>query len=246
MINANEFLKFLQDQGVSFYTGVPDSLLKGFCNALTTNLETGKEHIIAANEGNAVAIATGYYLSTGKIPLVYLQNAGEGNIIDPITSLVDSKVYSIPLFLVIGWRGEPGKPDEPQHQKQGEITIDILKTLDIVYSILPSNLDEAKVQILAGLKHISSENKPYALIIRKNIFDNSNTLETKNNYKLSRENAIKIVLNKVKEKDIIVSTTGKLSRELYELRKLNNQSHAQDFLNIGAMGHTSQCIRNCT
>ena len=237
MIDCKKFYDILMEKGIDFFTGVPDSLLKDFCAYITDN---SKNNIITANEGNAIALVAGYHLSTGKIGLVYMQNSGQGNSANPLISLVDPEVYSIPLLLFIGWRGEPGEKDEPQHIKQGRITLDFLKTLGIPYQILPENIDEAKKSLDVAIDSIKIRSAPYALIVRNGTFEK---YELKNNiktsYELSREDAIKLIIDKLDERDIVVSTTGKISRELFEYREKLGQRHERDFLTVGSMGHSS-------
>lgn len=240
MVNTKEIYDTLFKNQVEFFTGVPDSLLKDICAYITDN--TPKErHVIAANEGGAIALATGYHLASGKIPLVYMQNSGIGNAINPLLSLVDKAVYSIPMLLMIGWRGEPGVKDEPQHIKQGEVTLDLLEAMKIPYLILSDNIEDAKMNIENAVAYTKNNNSPYAFIIRKGIFESYKLLNAnESNYSLTREGAIEIILNRINNNDIIVSTTGMASRELFELRKKHNLSHKNDFLTVGSMGHASQ------
>lgn len=240
MINTEKFYNCLNDLGVEFFTGVPDSLLKDFC-AYISDHSTKEKHIISANEGNAVALAAGYNLASNKIPLVYLQNSGIGNIINPLLSLVDSEVYSIPMLIMIGWRGEPGKKDEPQHVKQGKVTLDLFDSMKIPYVILPSEYQDASAIISKVVSEIKESNEPHAIIVKKGTFEpyilKSNI---KSNFELNREQAIKEVVKLLDKEDIIVSTTGMTSRELFEFREELNQSHEKDFLTVGAMGHANQ------
>lgn len=240
MINCGEFYNLLAENGIGFFTGVPDSLLKDFCGYILDHAGDDR-HIIAANEGNAVALAAGFHLATGKIGLVYMQNSGQGNAINPLVSLVDREAYSIPVLLVIGWRGEPGTKDEPQHTKQGKITIKLLNTLGIPSAILPDNLDGAKTVLKAAIDTMKAKSVPYGLVVRAGTFEayQSKTV-TKTSYELSREEAIKIIVRRLALQDIVVSTTGKSSRELFEYREELGQGHNRDFLTIGSMGHSSQ------
>lgn len=241
MINPKEFYNELASNSINFFTGVPDSLLKEFCSYISDNTADNK-HIIAANEGNALAIASGYYLSSGKPALVYMQNSGLGNIINPLLSLNARKVYGIPALLLIGWRGEPNIKDEPQHIKQGEVTLGLLDAMDIKYYLLnaSSNDDMAKDTIEEATKYMNSNNEPVALVISKGTFEKYIKNDTKTEkYELTREKAIEILLNNIEEDYVIVSTTGKTSRELFELRETNGENHNQDFLVVGSMGHTS-------
>ena len=237
MIAPKLFVETLQEGGIDFFSGVPDSLLKNFCAYLTDHIEP-KNHIIAANEGGAVALAAGYHLATGKTGCVYMQNSGEGNAVNPLLSLVDREVYNIPLLLIIGWRGEPNVHDEPQHVKQGKVTLSLLKSMDITYAVLDDTWQE---QLHAAIEHTKHFNGIYALIVRKGIFDEYKLQNTSTpQLPLSREEAIKAVVNSLRDDDIVVSTTGMISRELYEYRDAKQQGHANDFLTVGSMGHASQ------
>ncbi len=240
MINCKDFYKKLKEKEVNFYTGVPDSLLKDFCAYLLDNVEE-KNNIIAANEGNAIALAAGYHLATNKIGIVYMQNSGQGNCMNPLISLTDKEVYNIPMLLLIGWRGEPGKKDEPQHKKQGMVTTGLLDAIGMKYEILSDEIDKAKETIDTAVSKIKETNEPYALIVRKGLFE-SYSAEKANSicqYDMSREDAVKIVANEIGLDAVIVSTTGKTSRELFEYREEKSQGHANDFLTVGSMGHSS-------
>lgn len=228
-MNANEFYQSLVAQGVEMFCGVPDSLLKDFC-ACVNEYSTKQNHIITANEGNALAIAAGHYLATGKIALVYMQNSGLGNIINPLLSLNDSEVYNIPALLLIGWRGEPNIHDEPQHITQGKLTLPLLETMGVKYEIL-----QDLAQIGSAFKYINATNKPFAFMVKKGTFDSHKRVDSVPKYSLGREEAIKKVISLLNDDDIVVSTTGMISRELYENRK----THEKDFLVVGSMGHAS-------
>ena len=235
MIDTKDFYNSLIKNNFDFFVGVPDSLLKDFC--LCVNDLSKKNHIITANEGNAVAIASGYNITTSKYGVVYLQNSGLGNIVNPLLSLVDEKVYKIPMLLIIGYRGEPNIKDEPQHIKQGELTLPLLETLGIKYFILDENYKE---QIDQCYNYIKQTDKPIALVVKKNSFSKYEKEKNNNNLnKLSREEALKIIIDNIDENSFIVSTTGKTSREIFEIREENKTSHANDFLTVGSMGHTS-------
>ena len=240
MINVEEFEKLLQENNVGFYTGVPDSQLKSFCDFIEDKYGISDTHIIAPNEGNAVALATGYYLSTGKYGLVYMQNSGLGNAVNPITSLTDPNVYNIPVIYIIGWRGQPGVSDEPQHVKQGAITTDLLELLDIDYKILSeeTSINDIKYLFDNDFSKKLSEGKSVALVVSKGAFDSFKTIKTNDNI-LNREDAIKVVVDNLSLDDIVVSTTGKASRELFEYREEKNHGHSNDFLTVGSMGHSS-------
>ncbi len=240
MVSVGKFYDLLQSNGISLFTGVPDSLLKDFCAYVTDN-SPKEQHIIAANEGAAVGIAAGHHLATGKVPLVYMQNSGIGNAVNPLLSLADEKVYSMPILLVIGWRGEPGGGhDEPQHVKQGLVTLPLLDTLGIPCQVLDSDEATALRQASDVISSCKASSKPHAIVIRKGTFGKYKLQrEARNDYPLSREEALKIVVSRLAEKDMAVSTTGKLSRELFELREALGQGHGKDFLTVGSMGHSS-------
>ena len=240
MLSPKFFIDTLREQGIDFYAGVPDSLLKNVCAYITDHIE--KQHnIITANEGAAVSLAAGYHLSTGKVGMVYMQNSGEGNAINPLASLTDSDVYHIPVLLLIGWRGKPGIHDEPQHVKQGKVTLEMLDVLGIRNVLLSKTEEEAQKQITDAVHYIHETQGVYALVVEKDTFD-SYTLQKAetNDLSLSREEAIRIVTAATGPRDVIVSTTGMISRELFELRETLGQGHERDFLTVGSMGHASQ------
>lgn len=236
MIKCKEFYDFLAKNKIDFFTGVPDSLLKDFCAYISDNTPP-KHNVIAANEGNAIALAAGHYLATGNPGLVYMQNSGLGNCVNPLTSLTDPEVYSIPMLLLIGWRAEPGVKDEPQHIKMGKVTIDLLKTLGIPYKILDENFENI---VEDAMSYLDLKKAPFAIVVKKGIFDEYKLkVRNEDDYELRREDAIKIIVPLIDKKDIIVSTTGKTSRELFELREINHEGHQKDFLTVGCMGHSS-------
>lgn len=237
MINPKLFIETLRAGGVEFFTGIPDSLLKNMCAYITDNVDDN-HHVIAANEGGAVGLAAGYYLATGKVGCVYMQNSGEGNVVNPLLSLVDEDVYSIPLLMIIGWRGEAGVYDEPQHKKQGKVTLGLLEAMDVPYAVLNEDWEK---QVRIALDYITARGKQYALVVRKGTFDDYVLQkQSESPYSMSREEAIQIVVDKLKEKDVVVSTTGMISRELFEYREAKKQGHGNDFLTVGSMGHASQ------
>ena len=230
MINPKDFYNTLIKNNITCFAGVPDSLLKDFCAYVTDN---SVNHTICANEGNAAALACGHYLSTKKPALVYMQNSGLGNIINPLLSLADREVYNIPFLMLIGWRGEPGVKDEPQHITQGKLTLKLLESVGVKYEIIDENFEK---QIEKAAKYMAETCEPFALIARKGIFEKYElNNKQSNNYKITREEAIKIIIEKLPLNAFIVSTTGYTSRELYEARK----AHGQDFLTVGSMGHAS-------
>ena len=240
MITPKFFIEKLRAEGVDFYTGVPDSLLKNVCAYITDNVDE-RHNIIAANEGGAVALAAGYHLATGKVGCVYMQNSGEGNAVNPLASLTDKEVYHIPVLLLIGWRGRPGVHDEPQHVKQGKITTGLLNVMGIHYAVLSKEEDQATKQIEKAMCCIRETGDSYALVIEKDTFDSYTLQNTvKNDYSMSREEAIRIVSASLPSNAVIVSTTGMISRELFEYRTARGQGHERDFLTVGSMGHASQ------
>lgn len=232
--------KLVEIIGSDFYTGVPDSQLKALCNYLMATYGIDPHHhVIAANEGNCTALAAGYHLATGKVPVVYMQNSGEGNIINPVASLLNDKVYAIPVVFIIGWRGEPGVHDEPQHIYQGEVTVKLLEDMDIrTFVIGKETTEEELVAKMDEFRAILATGKDVAFVIRKGALTDAPKVEYKNENTMVREEIIKHIVTASGE-DPIVSTTGKASRELFETRVANGQSHKYDFLTVGSMGHSS-------
>ena len=239
MIRPEFFIEALREKGIDCFAGVPDSLLKNICAYITDHFDAA-HNIIAANEGAAVGLAAGHYLATGQPACVYMQNSGEGNIINPLASLTDQEVYNIPVLLLIGWRGRPGVHDEPQHVKQGKVTTGLLNVMGVNYEVLSKEEDKAAKQIEKAAKALANK-EVFALVIEKDTFEDY-TLQNveKNNLTMSREEAIQIVAAALGEKDAIVSTTGMISRELFEYRTAMNEGHERDFLTVGSMGHASQ------
>ena len=235
-----EVEKFLSILGGDFYTGVPDSQLKSLINYLMKIYGIHpNHHVIAANEGNCVALAAGYHLATGKVPIVYMQNSGEGNVVNPVCSLTNQKVYAIPVIYIVGWRGEPGVHDEPQHIFQGEITLKLLEDLDIKYFVLSKETKEEEVSNkMKEFNEILKTGKSVAFVVKKGALKYDGKVEYKNNYTMKREEIIEHILA-VSKDDPIVSTTGKASREVFEIRERNKEGHAKDFLTVGSMGHSS-------
>lgn len=231
---------FIKATGCDFFTGVPDSQLKALCNYLyeTFGVNT-KHHIIAANEGNSAAIAAGYHLATGKIPMVYMQNSGEGNIINPVASLLNDKVYAIPTIFVIGWRGEPGIHDEPQHIYQGEVTVKLLDDMDIASYIIDKDTKLSDIEsIMIKFNELLANGKQVAFVVRKGALETERKPKFTNNNLMLREEIIRHITD-FSGNDQIVSTTGKASRELFEIREAKKQGHGLDFLTVGSMGHSS-------
>ena len=240
MIRPEFFIEALREKGIDCFAGVPDSLLKNICAYITDHFDAA-HNIITANEGAAIGLAAGHYLATGQPACVYMQNSGEGNIINPLASLTDQEVYNIPVLLLIGWRGRPGVHDEPQHVKQGKVTTGLLNIMGVNYEVLSKEEDKAAKQIEKAVKSLANK-EVFALVIEKNTFDNYqlSTVNSQLELTLSREEAIRTVAAALGEKDCIVSTTGMISRELFEYRTAMNQGHERDFLTVGSMGHASQ------
>jgi phosphonopyruvate decarboxylase len=242
MIDPADFHQELRKHDITFYAGVPDSLLKDF-NAYIQKHAPPKHHIVTANEGSAVAAAVGHYLATSKSSLVYMQNSGLGSAINPLVSLADPAIYRTPLLLLIGWRGEPGVKDEPQHVKQGAITLPLLTSLDIPHHIIDASCKTAGKALTPAINHMEKSSGPVAIVVRKDTFipySQSAISQQKVVYRLTREEVIKKVIASIDAQDAIVATTGKASRELFELRSSQHQKHDQDFLTVGSMGHASQ------
>ena len=236
-MNVEDFVDIL---GCDFYTGVPDSQIKALCNYLMNAYGIDeKHHLIAANEGNCTALAAGYHLATGNVPVVYMQNSGEGNIINPVASLLNDKVYAIPCIFVIGWRGEPGFHDEPQHIYQGQITCDLLDLMDIKNFVISEDTTVEELRsIMDDYNNVLDSGKSVAFVVRKNALTYDEKVIYENDNDMIREEIIEHIVN-VTGEDPIVSTTGKASRELFEIREARSQGHQYDFLTVGSMGHTS-------
>ena len=230
-------LDFLNE--FEFFTGVPDSLLNPLCSYLYDRFGISDRHIVAANEGNAVGLAAGYHLATGKVPVVYLQNSGEGNIINPVASLMNDQVYGIPCLFIIGWRGEPGVHDEPQHIYQGRVTVRLLEDMDIASFIIDKTTTEEELaRQLEAFRGLWKRGKQTALVVRKGALEYGGKLRYENSYPLRREEIVERAARAAGE-DVIVCTTGKASRELFEYRARGGDTHARDFLTVGSMGHAS-------
>ena len=239
MISPEFFIETLRKNGIDFFAGVPDSLLKNICAYIADHIDSS-HNIITANEGAAVGLAAGYHLATGKAGVVYMQNSGEGNTINPLASLTDKEVYNIPVLLIIGWRGRPGVHDEPQHVKQGKVTTGLLDVMGISYEVLSKEEDQAAAQIDKAADALK-RNEVYALVIEKDTFSEYKlqNIET-NDLTMTREEAIQAAAKALAPTDVIVSTTGMISRELFEARAAWGQGHEKDFLTVGSMGHASQ------
>ena len=239
-MNPETFIEQLKQNGVTFFAGVPDSLLTSFCSCIADRI-SGENHIICANEGAAVGIAIGYHLATKAIPLVYMQNSGIGNAVNPLLSLADAAVYSIPIVLMIGWRGEPGLRDEPQHTKQGRVLLDMLRSMEIPCELLGEDADCARIATARAISLMRRTSAPHALVVRKGCFDPYPSPRRQlHDLGLTREDAIRIILDALDPADVLVSTTGMASREIFEYREKLGQGHSRDFLTVGGMGHASQ------
>lgn len=228
MINQEMFLHTLQSEGVNFFTGVPDSYLNGFCDYLLQNVALEK-NVIAANEGNAIAIAAGHFLSTQEIPFVYMQNSGLGNTVNPLVSLVDERVYALPMILLIGWRGEPGTGDWAQHELQGEITLGLLELMHIPYDVLPDEDDKVTDIVKRAVSQARKNRKPYALVAPKGVMAGEKRNNKDQTYPMSREEAIELVLDHMPADTVYTATTGRATRELFFLRERRNESGKNDF-----------------
>lgn len=239
MLKPEQFLETLQEAGVDFFAGVPDSLLKNICACITDKL-SAKDHIIAANEGGAVGLAIGHHLATGHVPMVYMQNSGLGNVVNPLLSLASNEVYAIPMLLMIGWRGRPGVKDEPQHVHQGRVTEATLNAMDIPYTLLSNNIETARTETIAAVELAVRENKPVALLIAKGTFDSYSFKQNFPALEIEREDAIITAASSMEDNAAVVCTTGMPSRELFEYRARTGARHETDFLTVGGMGHASQ------
>lgn len=239
MLNQQRVFDVLAENGVTYFTGVPDSYLNGFCNYALENC--GDRNVIAANEGNAVGIAAGHYFASREIPLVYMQNSGEGNTINPLASLVDKAVYAVPMLLLIGWRGQGDTElNHPQHKLQGEITTSILELMHIPYTVLGDSDEEFAGIIKQAISYCNLYRQPYALIAPKGVMaDPNKPNNVDNSYPMSREEAIEVILDQMPDDTIYSATTGRATRELFFLREKRKETKNHDFLNVGSMGHAS-------
>lgn len=239
MLEPAAVLEAIRAEGIDFFTGVPDSLLKHYCAYITDNAPD-HDHVITANEGNAVALASGHYLATGHPALVYMQNSGFGNAINPLLSLADAEVYSLPMLLMIGWRGEPGVKDEPQHMKQGRVMVPMLDAMGIPHVELAADTSDVVGVIRKACDWMRGQGTPVAVLVRKGAFAGYTLKkDVVTDYEMDREDAVKHVVDLLNDDDVIVSTTGKTSRELYEYREARGDGHGNDFLTVGSMGHTA-------
>ena len=237
-MNPNVFYKSLIDHEITFFTGIPDSLLKDFTDSVSSYTDNGN-HIISSNEGTAIGTAIGYHLATRRTPCVYLQNSGIGNALNPILSLADNEIYSIPMLIVLGWRGKPETKDEPQHIKQGAVMIPLLEAIGLDYQIIEDKTNEFECVRRASSK-LKETNSPYVLLVSPNSFESFEKVSGDISGQLcTREEAIKCILSSIGKEDIVVSTTGKASRELFELEQNTSGNYWRNFLAVGGMGHAS-------
>lgn len=240
MISPKFFVESLGSMQMDFFTGVPDSLLKNICAYITDHFAADR-NIIAANEGAAVGLAAGYYLATGKIPVVYMQNSGLGNTVNPLMSLTDKEVYNIPSLFLIGWRGEPGVKDEPQHIKQGKVTLPLLEAMGIKYTVLSQDEKEFLSQLSHAASYMDETREPFAFVIQKGTFEEYKLRRNEDTIlPLKRETAIQLIASSLANDNVVVSTTGMISRELFEYRASVSMGHERNFLTVGSMGHASQ------
>jgi len=239
MVTPEQLYRWLGAAGVDFYAGVPDSLLKAFCAYVTDHAPRGR-HVITSNEGGAIALAMGYHLATGRFGAVYMQNSGLGNAVNPLTSLADPAIYGVPMLLIIGWRGEPGHKDEPQHVQMGRVTRATLEAIGVPHTVLPEDPADAEAAVATALADVAKRQAAHALVVRKGTFEKY-ALQTKvpQPYETTREHAIERFVESLPDDALVVSTTGKPSRELFEVRRSRGEPH-RDFLTVGGMGHASQ------
>ena len=238
MIAPARLYNFLREKGIDFYTGVPDSLLKYFLKYLHDNAaENG--HVITANEGLAVGLAAGRYFATGKLPLVYLQNSGLGNLVNPLTSLADREMYAVPMLLLVGWRGRPGVKDEPQHTKMGRVTIPMLEVLEVPVYHLEADEKKSFEKINKAAAQAMSEQRPVALLVPEDIFETYEGKIEQNSYQIIREDAIRKILDALNGNETVICTTGKTGREFYELNLAAGKKISRYLLSAGAMGHAN-------
>ncbi|EDO39637.1 predicted protein [Nematostella vectensis] len=237
-LDPKDFYNAMRQHNMDFFCGVPDSLLKDFC-AYVATVTPKSHHVITANEGQAIALASGYHMATGKSAVVYLQNSGIGNIVNPLMSLAVNGVYSIPMLLLVGWRGEPGKRDEPQHVVQGQATPGILASCGIPFQVLPDYQEGAEQALYTARKHMETTKSPYCLLARRQNFLPFKLNDGPDKYPLNREGVLKVLVDNLHDRDVVVGTTGMLSRELFEYRVEKKQGHEKDFLTVGSMGHAS-------
>lgn len=239
-MQLEKFVGQIHGLGIETVTGVPDSALKPFCDYMNRKGDEFRHHYVPANEGAAIGLAIGSYLATGKPSCVYMQNSGIGNAVNPLTSLANGAIYGIPILLVIGWRGEPETKDEPQHKFMGNVTTQMLDLLEVEYDVIGSDTTERELEdIFSKAGMVLADQRQFAIVVKRGCFDEGESIIYQNGHVLGREEAIREIITNIGEKDVLVSTTGKISREVYELSDELKGQHAQDFLTVGGMGHAS-------
>ena len=238
MSHHEAFLGALRDHGVTFFTGVPDSYLHGFCTLLRETAERN-DNVICANEGNAIGVAVGHYLATGEMPLVYMQNSGEGNAVNPLASLACEEMLSVPMILLIGWRGDPYHKDHVQHKLQGEATPLILDDLGIAHLTLPDDEEGVRETVAQSVDRARERHAPVGILVPKGILNGTKTFGVEDGDYPSRWEAIDAVIDAIPSDAICCASTGRAARELYYVRESRGEGHACDYLNVGSMGHNS-------
>lgn len=241
MIDPARFVTHLAELGVTMYTGVPDSLLKSFGKHVQDALPR-EQHVITANEGAAVGLALGHHLRTGEVAAVYLQNSGFGNTVNPLLSLADPDVYGVPMLVIVGWRGQPGVKDEPQHVKQGRVMTALLDAAELPWTVLPTEPADAEAAVEAAVRTAVDDRTPYVLLVEKGTFGDAPSTgqaAPADTSLPSREEALTALVEAIGDGQVLVSTTGMLSRELFELRERTGTDGSRDFLTVGGMGHAS-------
>lgn len=234
------FVKKIKELGIESLIGVPDSTLKQFCDYINTDGRDEFKHYVPANEGAATGMAVGVFLATGKPACVYMQNSGLGNVVNPVTSIANEEVYDIPMLFITGWRGEPGKKDEPQHKFMGKVTEEMFDVMNIEHEVIGfETTDEELDEIFKEAGDKIKENKQFAVIVKKDTFEKRAFGDYSNKFPLIRESAIAEIVRSLDHDDVVISTTGKISREVYEQSDIICGGHGQDFLTVGGMGHAS-------
>lgn len=237
-MRVETFVEQIKKMGIDTIAGVPDSTLKVLCDYLNFGEEFN--HYTTVDEGAALSLVAGTYLATGIPGCVYMQNSGIGNIVNPLTSMVNEKVYKIPMLFVIGWRGVPGEKDEPQHKFMGEITTKILDVLSVEYAVIDNKTSENEYyDVIKKAKKKLDEEQQFAIIIKPGTFEVAKFLDYTNNHVIEREEAIGKIFDNTEKEDILVSTTGKISRELYEYSEKERGNHNNIFMCVGGMGYAS-------
>lgn len=241
-VPADQLGEALQAGGITFFTGVPDSLMKPLC-AWVLALDADR-HAMQANEGTAVALAAGHALDGRGVAAVYLQNSGIGNAVNPLLSLAAPEVYGLPMVLLIGWRGAPGHRDEPQHQLQGRVLCAMLDAMEVPRYTLPDDPAEALDLARRLPGEARRARRPVALLVPPEGIGPAVTTVPKPTLSLAgaplrREEAIEAIVARAGQEAWVVATTGKTARELYAVRKTRGEEGQRDLLVVGSMGHAS-------